>query len=270
MPKRMTELEKSRQRTQSFLDELGVKMPIIKFSTQVPEANLLKNKAFIKIATEVLFNKIDEELRQSEVVSVREMKLHLAVFKHAYKKKFMYDEWVKTKLSAVINSIYPKIINTLQDIVIVDCIDDDGSKWLDIDYPLYYSCLDEHFPNVHKFSDEELEPIEKAANDFIDYTALLVCKYIYKFVKDLDDTSKEQIMGNIGGLDDIRSAARVTLEGNLLSIEKQTEWYKEFLKHYETCILLGREEFLQKVEELSIINEVINEFKNKNKDKDKK
>ena len=161
---KITEIERRRQRTQEFLDELGVKMPIIKFSTPTKEADLIHNKNFIKIITELLFDKIDEELKDDEIISLREMKLHTTVFKHSYKKKFVYSEWTKTKLPSVINSIYPEVINTLQDTLIVDFIDEEGDRWLDIDYPLYYTCLEKYFIDCLKYSDDELDPIEKGCN----------------------------------------------------------------------------------------------------------
>ena len=78
----MTELEKRRQRTQEFLNELGVKMPIVKFSTPTKEADLINNKNFISVASEIIFDKVMDS-------AMNEPKLHTAVFKNSFKRKFI-------------------------------------------------------------------------------------------------------------------------------------------------------------------------------------
>lgn len=247
MPKKMTELEKRRQRTQEFLNELGVKMPIVKFSTPTKEADLINNKNFISVASEIIFDKVMDS-------AMNEPKLHTAVFKNSFKRKFLCKTWAKTKLPMITNSIYAEVINTLQDTIIVDSLEGEEKEWLDVDYPLYMVCDSKYFQsNFWEFRDQELKSIEVAAQDFIDYTSLLVCKYIFSFTRDLDDSSKEQILGNIGGLDDIRNAVKITFLGKLLSYSSVLAWYDSFLKHYEVCILLGKDEFekgVSKIEEM--------------------
>lgn len=243
-------MDTKREKVNEFLTLMNTAFPIIKNCSCVNEVDLTSNNKFLKKIKYLMLDVLSDEN-----LNIKYLDLNKNIQSSSFKKKFVIDQWISWQLPIELRRVYPAIIDILQDSIIIDFIDEYDDKWLDIGFPLYSICDDKYSDNYifNKYS-LQLEELSNIACDFVDYISLLVGKYIFVFTRNLDDNSKTQILGNIGGLDDIRRAAKIVFVGELTSTIRFYTWYNKFLKEYRQIIPLNKKEFNQK---LSINNEWI-------------
>lgn len=229
-----------REKVDSFLSMMNTAFPLIKKSQRVDEVNLNSNAKFIK-ATSALMS---DFIKKTEFnLNKRNQKANIELLKCSNKKKFLIDGWIRNQLFINVNNVYSSVIHILQDSIIVDFLDED-EKWLDIDYPLYMKSK-ERYDVDEQLLEHRIKCVYASSEDFVDYVTLLVSKYIFLFTRKLDENSKTQILGNIGGLEDIRRSVEYVFIGEILNRKQFTSWYNTFLGEYKEIMLQPEEKFIK-------------------------
>lgn len=213
------------EKTKNYLESIGVMMPILKDARAVSTTDIIKNKDFIR--------KIDVFLLD-HLAELTEDKKFAKLISKKGTRKLILNRFLHDRLEVTINKLPDTVWDLLLTTIMVDSIDDTSGEWLDFEYTLDVACIKKYYEEI-KWMDKDfgnvgVSDIYCDIADYIDYVTMVVSINIFKFSREVDEQSRYQMMGNIGGLDDIRVSVQNIFLGEVFGDSENKKWINEIIE----------------------------------------
>lgn len=213
------------EKTQAYLESIGVMIPIIEDARQVKTADIIKNEDFIKkidvFVLDYLGNNTDDKVAQKKLAKKSS-------------RKVILNKFIKERLEPIIKELPKLVWDSLLSAIMVDSIPDVDGEWLDFELPLFQSCMDTYNDGIawlrNELSQIGMLDLKDDIADYIDYVCMLISINLFRFSRKLDEQSRYQMMGNIGSLEDIRAAVELVFIGEIFSCDKNIQWFNIIVK----------------------------------------
>lgn len=248
-------LERRRVKVENFLRESSVKLPLVNnYTEETSEVNLTKNKAFQKILKDTILKEIvrtiEDDIRKDDFFKIDRyqwLKSHInfnirnkqasSEFKQAIAdgtkfllrnhKDFLIKEYNTDVLLKTMKAVTPIAQKILLSSMVVDSMSDCDYNWLDFSMSLQTTGLAVCESEILLVGIDNVNHIVDVAADYIDHEAVMLSLFIFKLFRQLDDTSKEQLIGNLGSMYETRDAIEYAFSRELLSKKVNTKWLIE-------------------------------------------
>lgn len=208
------------QKTEEYLNKIGVMIPIIKEAKMVKTTDIIKNEDFIKKIDVFVLENIEKNTESKELKSK---------LKGKGSRKSLLNKFIKERLEPTIVNLPEIVWGELLTTIMVDNLEGDESEWIDFEFPLFQACSQIYDSEIEWLKEDitniGIADVKDEIADFVDYVCMMVSINLFQFARKLDEQSRYQIMGNIGSLDDIRSAVELTFIGEIFSYNKNMEWF---------------------------------------------
>lgn len=213
------------EKTQQYLDSIGVMMPIIKEAKRVKTTDIVKDEDFIKKIDIFIFDYLEQNTDDKDSKKKLTKK---------GTRKALLNNFIKERLEPTIANLPEIVWSALIQAIMVDTIDGEEDEWLDFEFPLFQSCMKIYNDEIawlrNELSNVGMFDLKDDIADFIDYVCMIISVNLFKFSRKLDEQSRYQMMGNIGSLEDIRSAVELVFIGEIFSCDKNLEWFDKIVK----------------------------------------
>lgn len=204
------------EKTKTFLDSIGVMMPILKDARPVEAIDIIKNKNLISLLDSFLLEHISETIDDKKISKMIQRK---------GTRKIILNKFVSERLSEIINELPHKVWDLLMTTIMVDTLEDSEEEWLDFEFPITKICDDYEKEIEWVHSDENMfASIQNEIAEYIDYVSMIVSMNVFRFSREIDELSRYQILGNIGSIEDVRSAVNLVFNNELFSDKINLEW----------------------------------------------
>ena len=213
------------EKTKNYLESIGVMMPILKDARAVGTVDIVKNKDFIKFIDVFLMDHLAEATENKDLAKMISKK---------GTRKTLVTNFIKERLEPTINEMPNIVWDLLMTTIMVDSLPDEEGEWLDFEYTLDIACIKKYQDDLEWFNEEfgnvgTMDVICEIA-DYIDYVSMIVSINLFRFSRQVDEQSRYQMMGNIGGLEDIRRAVQKILLGEVFGDTKNIPWINKVLE----------------------------------------
>lgn len=250
-------LERKRIKVENFLADNSVKIPILSGCTlESDDVNLIKNKRLQKVIKQTILKEVVRTLREDigkdeffkmdryqwikPLLNFNTRNKQLsAQFKSDVSDAIKVlleehkDDMIISYNANVLSKIMKDTIPSAQHIVlssmIVDSMSDCDYNWLDFYQSLTSTAVVFCEDETINIKEDQRELIMAACSDYVDYSSAMLSMFVFKLFRQLDSESKEQLIGNIGSMYEMRDSIEYVLVMELLSKGINTRWLLEYV-----------------------------------------
>lgn len=234
----------------NYLDEINVSFPNIQFNLSKDDVDLSKNKKFCKVCEKSILkeiinfnskapnlpdykNYIDINFRSKSDVSNLEgaVLIVLNLMQDKFYDKLSLD-FIESYIKNVNNAVIAKMPEVIENALSVYKDFAYTESYIDFSMSLEMSAKSIYEDcQLLNINSSVYEKIDSYTEEYINYTSAVALLHIYRFIGKLNEFSKQQIIGNMGTMEDFRDAVKVVFHSELLSVKNSSEWLnKEVIK----------------------------------------
>lgn len=246
-----TMLKNRRVKIKTFLEENKIIIPIIDYPVfETEDGNLNQNKMFQSYLKKKILPVIKKEITKD----IKSDDFFKKPYCEGFKKSLSFNirskkdtEQFKLDLINAISILFdnsdhflqkyrvqylsPILVNTMdvaKDIVfssmMIDTMVDQESSWLDFETSISLTAREECEEEGLPIKVQDYDVLLELSNDYVDYTTSILTMFIFKLFRRLDENSKEQLIGNLGSMYEIREVAEYVFISRLLSRQGNLKW----------------------------------------------
>lgn len=258
-------LERRRVKVESFLEENSVKLPLIEgYTVESDNVNLVKNKEFQRILKHAILPEIVATIKSdmaeddffkmeryqwlkqhinfsirnkqmgSEFKSAMLEAVKTVVGKH---KDFLIKRYNLDVLSKTMMEATQLAQRILLSSMIVDSMSDCDYNWLDFSLSMASATITICEGDILSIGRDNINYMLEVSSDYIDHQTVMLSLFIFKLFRQLDEQSKDQLMGNLGSMYEIRDSVEYAFSREILSKPLNTRWLMEtIIQNRETLL----------------------------------